>query len=234
MIVIATLLADIDAEMIRMAVIILFLVLGGLGQLISKAKQAKPQGPVKPLPPLGPEVPQPPAPPRKAGQTVAQEIDDFLRRAAERNQNRGDRPSPQAEQPRPAPAKARVKRPVAAQVAEPRQVKPVGGQVGDHVRAALDEDPFNRETRHLGAEIPQTVNQIDQHLHQTFDHAVGKLPAVPGEAAVAATVADAESGTVGVDAMLQSGLFVTLNNPESIRQAIVLSEIFRRPEERWE
>ena len=67
--------------------------------------------------------------------------------------------------------------------------RPVGGEVSAHVKKYLDSEKFESRAGELGQDVVQTVDrEIDQHLHQVFDHSVSRLAAVPGEAAAAPAV----------------------------------------------
>ena len=70
-----------------------------------------------------------------------------------------------------------------------------------------------------------------------FDHSVSQLAAVPGEAAAPPMAAEppelTEPSALEIPATFATGLSAILASPDSVRQAIVLSEIFHRPEERW-
>ena len=115
--------------------------------------------------------------------------------------------------------------------------KPVGGQVTEHVQKYLDAEEFTRRAGELGGEVTQAVEEVDQHLRQVFDHSVSQLAAVPGEAAAPPAAAEppelTELSLLEIPATFATGLSTLLADPDSVRQAIVLGEIFRRPEERW-
>ena len=186
-------------------------------QLVVKIQQIPPPG-------------QRPLPPRPAPPDAGDEIEEFMRRAAQRQPARGTRPlAVQASPVLAEPVRAEV-------IAEVAQEKPVGGQVSEHVQKYLDEQAFTRREDALGKEVAQADRQIDQHLQQVFDHRVSKLEAVPGEAA-APPAAYEPPNLVGsaedVPASFATGLLELITNPDSLRQAIILSEILHRPEERW-
>ncbi len=226
-------LAAVNGDLLRLLVIIAILVLSGLGQLIGRLKQAKPPRP-------GPGRPQPPKP--KVGQPdnpVAKEIDEFLRRVAERSQRKGVEPVAKPRLPE-LPAKPKVsalpktstEKPV---VAEAAAEVPIGRQVTEHVTKYLDEQEFARRSAQLGAEVAEIDREVDQHLRQTFDHSLSKLASVPGETAAPPSVESAEPVQVATAVAVAGpeSLLLALAHPDSIRQAIVLNEILHRPEERW-
>jgi hypothetical protein len=79
--------------------------------------------------------------------------------------------------------------------------------------------------RHLGEQIGQLDNRMEAHLHQKFDHALGKLAsrdATPAQQVVA-TLATTPAEDIAA----------LLATPQGMQQAIVLGEIMRRPTDRW-
>ena len=85
--------------------------------------------------------------------------------------------------------------------------------------------------------MAQADREIDQRLHQVFDHNVSNLELMPGEAATAPVVVAplelTEQSLLDIPATFATGLSDLLADPDSVRQAIVLNEILHRPEERW-
>ena len=208
------LLAAVDNDLIRVVVVVIIFIIAGVSQLVAKLRQIPPPE-KRPLPPR-------PAPPDVIG-----EIEQFLQRAAERQRSPKGVRRVAAEQASPAA------KPVQAElVAE----QPIGDQVGEHVTKYLDEQDFSRREVELGKEVAQADRQIDQRLHQTFDHRVSQLAAVPGEAAappVAYEPPDLVGASADIPDTFATGLLELVGNPDSLRQAIILSEILHRPEERW-
>ncbi len=230
------LLAAIDPNLIELVLILTALIIGGLARLMGRQ------------PPVRPPGQQPPA--RPTPPDVASEIDEFLRRAAQRRANpQAAQPRPLAgqpaavgpirPQPQPARAEAAQAEPVRAELVAGR---PVGGEVSAHVKTYLDSEKFESRAGELGQEVVQTVSrEIDQHLRQVFDHSVSRLAAEPGEAAAAPAVEPSGELPAAVPAESSEELFPTtamdlaalLSSADLVRQAIVLNEMFRRPEERW-
>ena len=136
-------------------------------------------------------------------------------------------------QKKPSPPAAE---PVRAEAVAEAAAQPVGGQVSEHVKKYLDEDAFARREDALGKEVAQADKQIDQHMQQVFDHRVSKLESVPGEVAappVAYAPPDLVGSAADIPDTFATGLLELVGNPDSLRQAIILSEILHRPEERW-
>lgn len=210
----------IDPALIKLIVIIFIFVVPAIGKLLEKLRQIPP--------PAGR-----PIPPRPADVDVADEIEDFMRRAAERHARKGTRPVvvETAAPPAPKPAAAA---PVKAEVVVEQ---PVGGQVTEHVSKYLDSQQFANRESQLGQEVAQADKQINEHLQQVFDHRVSKLEAVPGEAAKAPAAyepPDLVGAAADIPDSFATRLLDLMVNPDSLRQAIILNEILHRPEERWE
>lgn len=207
-------------EAIVLAIIaVLSVLFSGLSKLLEKLRQAQ-------RPPNNP--PQRPggmAPPRQVpgeGQAMEDEIGEFLRRTAKRR-------GPQAAQAAPPPA-------LEPELIEPERSGPVGGQVAEHVRDFLSSGEFSHRTAPLGGEVAQADEQLGEHLHQVFDHDVSSLEAKPGEVSAqpAAVVGPgADLAAVDLPVTAAAGLVALLSDMENVRQAIVINEILRRPEERW-
>jgi hypothetical protein len=207
--------AALDAgEVVKLAVLILIFVVPVIGRLLAKIRQIPPPD-KRPLPPR-PVVPD-----------MADQIETFMRRAAQGQPARMAKPViVQSSSPV-------VAKPVQAEVVADR---PVGGQVSEHVQKYLDEQKFTQREGELGKEVAQADREIDQRLHQTFDHRVSELSAKQGEAATP-TAAYEPPDLVGAGADIPvtfaTELLGLIGDPDSLRQAIILSEILHRPEERW-
>ena len=213
----APLLAAGDAELIKLIVIVVFAILVGIGKFVAKIQQAKP--------PMG--NPQPPILP--AAFEKANEVEEFMHRAAAKPRTAaGAEPvrRPQMRPPAEKPVQAKV-------IAE----EPVGAKIGKEVERDLDTQEFTKRTAQLGSEVAQADREIDQHLHQVFDHHVSNLELMPGEAATAPVAVGpvelTEQSLLDIPATFATGLTDLLADPDFVRQAIVLNEILHRPEERW-
>jgi hypothetical protein len=79
----------------------------------------------------------------------------------------------------------------------------------------------------LGDQIELADDKLEARLHQTFDHQLGRLRATASETAATPHARPMTDVT-------PAEILGMLSNAESIRDAIVMSEILRRPEERWE
>jgi hypothetical protein len=212
------LLAAGDIEtLVKIGALFLFFLLPALGRMLAKGRQAQP-------PAGAPPRPQRPVPPQ-----VADEIGEFLRRA---NEHRAaEQPPPQPARPKPLPP---VQQPVRAEVVAE---VPVGTQVNEQVKKYLDTQSFSRREEALGKEVAQADQQIDQHLHQVFDHSLSRLETVVGETAAPPAAVEspevADTTAPEIPATFATGLLALVTSPDSLRQAVILSEILHRPEERW-
>jgi hypothetical protein len=168
------------------------------------------------------------------------EVEEFLRRAAARRaqaeakrreqqqqaQQQAARPLPQ----RPAPIARPPLQPVAEEVVEIIDAEEAdttsrfSSSVSQHMRGTTD---IARHASSLGAEVDQADDKLEARLHRTFDHKLGQLK----DTTTAATpqqikqAADPSSSAANMARLLA--------NPQSIRNAIILSEILNRPEDRW-
>jgi hypothetical protein len=130
--------------------------------------------------------------------------------------------------PRPA-APPRPPRPVVpAELvdAEVIEAEPVRETLEQHVARTVDTSDVTAQASHLGATVGRADDDLEARLHQTFDHSVSTLDPYD-EARVAENQAAVDAASaVGEIAEL-------LRTPKSVRHAVVLSEILKRPVHRW-
>jgi hypothetical protein len=96
--------------------------------------------------------------------------------------------------------------------------------VASHVGAAVTE--IRQEVSHLGEAVITADKQFDVQLQQKFDHQLGSLrqqQLTPLQDPRLAPPVDTPA----------SQIVAMLTNPAGVRQAIVVNEILRRPEDRW-
>ena len=209
-------------DFIGIVIFILIIVVPAIVRMLKQAQQQKEQKQPRggDRPPRAPQVD--PAAGRHGN--VEDDIGEFLRRAAER---RGGAAAPQP----PPPIR---QQPV--EVAEVAEEVPLGGQLREHVGEYLDSSEFQRRTAELGDEVAQADRLTEQRLHQKFDHEVGRLSGKPGESAAAPRTVEApepEDRTSEFPATDAVGVAAMLRDVDSIRQAVIISEILNRPEQRW-
>lgn len=206
-----------DAELFKL---ILFVVVGAFA-VIKHLLDANAKG-KQPRPGAKPEV-RPRPRPAPAGRTeMPGDVNEFLRRAAEK---RAAAQRPPKNEPAPPP-----RRLVTTQLDSP-QGEVVDVQAVDEVHAATSVGAYVDE--HLGtrAEAAGHLTQVgrseaafEAHLQQTFQHHVGQFESQssePASLAAAPSAADAPWAAL-------------LADPGNIRQAIVLNEILQRPVDRWQ
>lgn len=81
------------------------------------------------------------------------------------------------------------------------------------------------------ANVSLADERLVEHLHQTFDHSVGKLAKATSQAPVSTVVANEQTNRkIEVETQRQDIHWVTklLQDPESLRSAFIASEIFKQ------
>lgn len=167
---------------------------------------------------------------------MADDLEAFLRQAAQRRAQKAAGAQPQAAPPRPAPAAPprtpsppQARRPV-ARPTPPPPARPevidaeiVSAEPASRLKTTVDTSKIARHTKQLGEEVGLADEHMAAHLSQTFDHQVGSQvsePATPARPAAATF-----DSALDVEALLDM-----LTKPTSVRNAIVLTEILRRPD----
>ncbi len=155
---------------------------------------------------------------------MARDIEEFLRKAAERRQqaNKGaTKPS------QPAMGSQPPRRPVAPQ--PPPQSVPVAEEItyresiAEHVRKAVNSKSVSQGAARLGQEVALADDKLESRLHEKFDHSVSRL-ADTGDKSPAKKQKRKGSGNTG-----PTTIFEMLRSPQNIGQAILLAEILKRP-----
>jgi hypothetical protein len=229
-------------------IIFLFIVFGSLlGQVYKaiqqdqKRKVRKPgQRAPEPAPlrgPVAPNVGQPPAAGPVAGggrakTPIEREIEEFLRRTV------GGQPAAEPPKTPPRPPRSRKAEPGRRRPAkQPQRLAeppaPVPESVAQHVQRHIRSGGVVERDAHLGEQVGQSDERLESRLQQVFEHRLGQLrdgtPATPIEQGTDAAVWSApEAGQP-----LAGDLLEMFSTPQKLRTAVVLSEIMRRPEERW-
>jgi hypothetical protein len=145
----------------------------------------------------------------------------------QRQQSQARRPRPEQRQvsKRPEPMRQQLE-PVEAEIvtSELRQRDAVSRHVQQHLRGP---EQIAEHTRHLGEEVDQADDKLAARLHQVFDHQLGQL-----------TRSDLSSGDSppppqAPTNLLPSDILRLLRSPQSVRDALIMSEIFNRPQRNW-
>lgn len=207
----------------RLVIVLLLVVLPLILQIIAKIR-----GLDNAPPPGGPPRPQP----RPPQTPLEDEISEFLRRASEGRRPPGSGPPSRSAsvaatmRSAPAPARRPTAPPVAAEVVPP----PVGGDISRHVQKFLDSGEFQRRSSEMGEGVVASDKAMDQRS-SAFDRPMGQLgePGGTRDAGGAGPQVTAEA----VSPMV-ADLVSALCRPDTVRQAIIINEILRRPEDRWE
>ena len=169
---------------------------------------------------------------------MAGDIEEFLRRAAQRRAQQQQPPKPQIkppQAPRPKPAPPPPVSPLQPEIIDEVEIvephvlsgSSVKAHVEDHMRAGV----FDERISHLGEEVDRSDDRMEAHLHEVFEHQLGTLGARTS-AAADSTLDDDSPGQKRKPAKPTNYLQL-LQNPTSVRHAIILSEILARPSDRW-
>lgn len=143
---------------------------------------------------------------------MARDIEEFLRKAAERRNKAGNQPPPQAAGKPPAPPPP--PRTLVSEVVDVDEIEVVGG---DRIaNRHIDTSRIAQHAAQLGGEVSLADDKIEARLHEKFDHDVGRLKKK--------SQTGAKQSTGG------SELLRLLQTPKTIRQAIIVAEILKRPE----
>jgi len=193
------------------AVVILFLLISAVGQVLAKIREA-------------------------------QRVEDARRRGPVPGPGRA-RP---AQQTGTLPPRGTGRRPASLQqgsVGRPVGAKPVvpvvvaeDASVAEHVRTHVPAREFGGMPSDVAARRTGSEDVMEDHLHDVFDHDLGMLDGTPGESAEAARAEEAEAPDDRVSPVpvtAAAGLAAILADATGLRQAILLNEIFQRPEHRW-
>ncbi len=252
------LLADIPWD--KLAIFIIFVLGPLIGQLFKGRKAGPKVAPPRQRPPqAGPQ------PPRKAlDQEIAEflrQAQQNANRPAERQQNAPadvQRPparplvGPQQPQrpgraempgkgPRSQPQPARQPGRPAASPAKPAPRRARGqrlpDQVGQHVSQHLDTSSLSQHSEDLGGRVRSADEQVEQHLHDVFDHQLGELDAELDKIAIRGGTDDASWQNLAEKkrqsdqnrALQIHDIVRMLRDPSAIREAIILSEVLKPP-----
>jgi len=176
---------------------------------------------------------------------MSDEIAEFLRRAAQRRaeqmqqqleqQRRAAQPQyqpPPTAPTRPQPLTPRP--PVEAEIIdedEPMPRRPALSTLSQKVSQNLDTREFAARAERLGDATEQADERMESHLHQAFDHRMGSISA--GTRSIMADVTPEIDDEMRARVAQHHPLLSLLRQPQSVRNAIILSELLQRPEQNW-
>lgn len=156
---------------------------------------------------------------------MARDIEEFLRKAAERRQQAAKGNA----QPTPPPAMPiqPPRRPVAPPT--PQIAIPVAEEVtyresiAEHVRKAVNSKSVSQSAARLGQEVALADDKLESRLHEKFDHTVSRL------ANTNDPPASKKQKRKSNDKPAAMTIFEMLKSPQNVGQAILLAEILKRP-----
>ena len=96
--------------------------------------------------------------------------------------------------------------------------------VAEHVSHHLDTSQYDDRASHLAKDISLADERLEDHIHAAFDHDVGALDHEEEGASQ-------ETGQAKKSA--RPGLLQMFRSKSALRNAILVREVFDRPEHRW-
>ena len=178
---------------------------------------------------------------------MARDIEEFLRKAAERRkqQKAGNAP-PQQQRPQPKPQRPQPKQPQPPQRLKPQQpVQPLPSHVPaaepvivldssavideprltPHLKSSIDKSSIARHADELGSGISSAAEQIGNTVSRHHDHNIGKIDDTE-------TITDEPTPKIfgAKDMSAVNELRKLLASRKSVGQAIILAEILKRPD----
>lgn len=169
---------------------------------------------------------------------MADDLEAFLRQAAQRRAQRktSARSQPSSSRPQtPRPAQRQGQQSSGRTPRAEDQIveAEVVAETPHHLASDLNSSAFGRYTSHIGEkerDQAQAVDlgrdQFEAHVHETFDHHVGALDDQPGMPKQRRKSGEENGSRADQIAKL-------LANPKSLRTAIVLSEVLAPRHFRW-
>ena len=171
---------------------------------------------------------RPPRPPRAAGQPPANpsplnaEIEQFLKRAQGRPGDRTLRAPTAKAPPLPPPRE------------EPVDVQPIErSSVASSVEKHMANRGFGQRAEHLADDVVRGDQEMEQHLQKAFSHRVGTLSDSTSNLATTSVTEVEPVASQARQTLVSNALAGLLADPQSLKQAVILTEILQRPEHRW-
>lgn len=159
---------------------------------------------------------------------MAGDIEDFLRRAAQRREQKSA-PQPQRQQQPQRPQRLVEPEVIEeVEIVEPQILR--GETVAEHVSEHIGSSGFDERLSHLGEDVDRSDDRMEAHLHEVFEHNLGQLGTRTSVAAESTLDDDSPVPEPEESAFDILGM---LSEPDSIQKAIILSEVLNRPEDRW-
>lgn len=181
---------------------------------------------------------------------MARDIEEFLRKAAERRQqqNQGGKPAQQPQQPGPAqpvrpaappqrrpPPRPPVVEPIVLTDVEivepaPSRLRPANDglrneSVADHVKNHINSSRLSEQSSHLGEGIADVHERVESRVHQHLDHDISVVDDKP-------TITDDMPSNIfgAASNELAKELLQMLQDPKAVGKSIIVAEILKRPQ----
>lgn len=234
-------------DFIRIGVLILFFLGPALSKLFEnkqkpgELKQPQPRPQPRPVPGARQQANRP-APQQKPADRLEMEIEDFLKRAGKQGQNKPI----QAEviEPTLVSTKRSKPKPISRPSLKVQEAAIGQESVAEHVQHHIGSNPVGQNSGRLGSSVTREIDSMESHVHEVFDHKLGSLkeslPAVTNEkddiddrgtdSSVWEDKGTKTRRAEAATALRNKSLFDALRDPDSIRQAIILQEILKRPD----
>ena len=163
---------------------------------------------------------------------MARDIEEFLRQAAERRkQQKQSNQPPASDRPQSSPPVEQYANRQSEDVCEAEVVEPTiieddlrSGSVGSHVQSHLAAGRVSEHAEHLSDSIRHSSERVDRQVHRHLDHELGQIK--KGETITDDQLAQSMGDDVSPDAIQ---LIQMLSTPQTVRQAILVAEVLRRP-----
>lgn len=202
-------------------------------------RRQPPQEPLHDAPQQG-RAPQQGARPQGGGRSALEsEIEEFLSRAqgSKRRQQPEKKVQPQFEEPAAKPRTLVPPRADSGAQTAPRE-RELGRGVADHVRDHIQSAPISEHAKQLGRDVGQSDEKLEDHIHDVFDHQLGKLnkqeteepPTQGTDSEVWESSVERRERSDAVQRGRVEDIAKMIRDPVSMQQAVILSEILRRPE----
>ncbi len=116
-----------------------------------------------------------------------------------------------------------------------RPAAPRGEGVAEHVQRHIQASDVGDHAAQLGSALGQADERLESRLHATFDHRLGTLAKEPVGTQVAEGTDNAAWRPTAVSGgAIAPQVVAILRSHKGLAAALVVHEILRRPEERWE
>jgi len=171
---------------------------------------------------------RPPKGKSPADPKLNKEIEEFLKRTAQR---RGAKVRSEGVPPPVAQKKPPRRLAESLPTLEPASPSPTGESVAEHVKQHLATDEFGVRAAHLADDVARAEQEMQQHVTQAFSHQVGRLADTSGDTTEQRQAAAVRGGELAAAA--GAGIPALLADGARLRQAIIVNEILQRPEHRW-